>query len=128
MKIDDIRSPGLVPNTHRLRQEVIRAISFAQNLQSSEKATDLTLFFRDAIAFIDREIGSGELPEGEKTHVDESAKSPFDDDELPTADKGFVVPFGTVEPTPKVEEEPKPEPKPEPEKKPAPKTTAKKGK
>lgn len=100
MKIDDIRSPGLVPNTHRLRQEVIRAISFAENLKSSEKAADLVLFFREAIAYIDREIASETLPEGEKGAIDLNAISPFSDDEVPKPAEPVVVPFGLVPPTP----------------------------
>lgn len=124
MKIDDIRSPGLVPNTHRLRQEVIRAISFAQVLKSSEKATDLVMFFRDAIAYIDREIGSEAPAEGDKVNVDPNASSPFDDADLPTPVEEVVVPFGLVEPTPVVE----PEPEVKSAAKPATKSTAKKGK
>ena len=120
MKLDDIRSPGLVPNTHRLRQEVVRAISFAEVLKSSEKATDLVLFFRDAIAYLDKEVGSEASPESEKVAVDAGAASPFDDVDLPKPAETPVVPFGLVEPTP----EPEPEPKP----KAAPKSTAKKGK
>ncbi len=104
MKLDDIRSPGLVPNSHRLRCEVVRAVAFAEVLSDSEKATELVLFFREAIDYLSKHVGAEEAPEGEKTVVDPEAASPFDDDELPK----------------------EPEPKPEP--KTAPKTTTKKGK
>ncbi len=85
MKIDDICSPGHVPNAHRLRQETIRAIAFCENLKSSEKAVELQGYFREAIAYLDREIVSKDLPESEKPTVDPSAQSPFEDDELPDA-------------------------------------------
>lgn len=80
MRIDDICSPGLVPNTHRLRQEVIRAISFAETIKSPEKAVELQMFFREAIAYLDREILTTDLPEAtEQVSVDTSAESPFDE-------------------------------------------------
>lgn len=79
MKIDDICSPGMVPNAHRLRQETIRAIAFAETLQSSEKASDLIKYFYEAIAYLDREVLSKDSVESEKPHVDTSAVSPFDD-------------------------------------------------
>lgn len=83
MKIDDIRSPGMVPNSHRLRQETIKAISFCEMLKSSEKAVELIAYFREAIAYLDREVVSKDLPEFGERIVDTSALSPFEDDELP---------------------------------------------
>jgi len=79
MKIDDIRSPGMVPNSHRLRQETIKAISFCEMLKSSEKAVELIAYFREAIAYLDREVVSKDLPEFGERIVDTSAISPFDD-------------------------------------------------
>ncbi len=96
MRLDDIRSPGLVPNSHRLRCELVRAISFAEVLNDSEKATELALFFREAIAYLHDKVGAEDAPESEKTAVDPEAESPFDDADVPKAD------------------EPKPEPKPAP--------------
>lgn len=83
MKIDDICSPGFVPNSHRLRQETIRAIAFCEMTKSSEKAVELQGYFREAIAYLDREIVSKDLPESESPIVDTSAKSPFEEDEIP---------------------------------------------
>ena len=82
MRIDDICSPGMVPNAHRLRQETVRAIAFAEMLKSSEKAVELQIFFREAIAYLDREIISSGLPESEKPIVDINAQSPFDEEEV----------------------------------------------
>ncbi len=103
MRIDDIVSPGLVPNNHRLRQEVIRAISFCEKLSDSEKAMTLSSFFRDAIAYIDRELLSEASVESEKGTIDPSAISPFDDDDLGAPQPAELVPFGLVPPTPKPE-------------------------
>lgn len=100
MKIDDIRSPGMVPNSHRLRQETIKAISFAEMLKSSEKAVELIAYFREAIAYLDREVVSKDLPEFGERIIDTSAQSPFDevevdepDDEIPDAVFPVKKPF-----------------------------------
>ena len=65
MRIDDICSPGFVPNSHRLRQETVRAIAFCETIGSVEKAVELQKYFREAIEYLDREIVSSGLPESE---------------------------------------------------------------
>lgn len=82
MRIDDICSPGFVPNSHRLRQETVRAIAFCETIGSVEKAVELQKYFREAIEYLDREIVSSGLPESEKPIVDVDAVSPFDEEEI----------------------------------------------
>ncbi len=85
MRLDDICSPGMLTNSHDLRKAVVRAISFCEVLESSEKAVELQMFFREAIAYLDEKIVSKDLPESEKPTVDPDAVSPFEDDEIPDA-------------------------------------------
>ncbi len=80
MTHNDICSPGLVPNSLRLTNEVIRACSFAANLKSSEKALELIRFFNEASAYLDREVLSEDATESEKGIVDHEAVSPFEDE------------------------------------------------
>ncbi|ATS92461.1 hypothetical protein PGT2_g00043 [Escherichia phage PGT2] len=82
MRIDDICSPGFVPNSHRLRQETVRAIAFCETIGSAEKAVELQKYFREAIEYLDREIVSSGLPESEKPIVDADAVSPFAEEEV----------------------------------------------
>lgn len=99
MRIDDICSPGFVPNSHRLRQETVRAIAFCETIGSAEKAIELQKYFREAIEYLDREIVSSGLPESEKPIVDVDAVSPFDEEEV------------VVEPEPQPEPDSKPKAK-----------------
>ncbi len=59
MRLDDIRSPGYVPNAHALRKEVVRAISFCQvqgEESRAEKLMELMAFFREALTICDDEL------------------------------------------------------------------------
>ncbi len=98
MRLDDIRSPGMLTNSHDLRKAVVRAISFCEVLGSSEKAVELQMFFRDAIAYLDEKIVSTGLPESEKPTVDPAAVSPFEDDDIEDEIPDSVFP---VKPAPK---------------------------
>ncbi len=75
MRIDDIRSPGFLSNSHTLRKEVVKAISFCQiqgEESRQEKLTDLILFFREALQLCDDELPKTE-PEEPATVVNHYA-------------------------------------------------------
>ena len=82
MTHDDIDSPGLVPNSHRLRQEVLRACSYAANLGSSEKAVELISFFRQAMVYLEREVLSECDTGASSPIVDPEAVSPFTESDV----------------------------------------------
>lgn len=59
MRLDDIRSPGFLTNSHAIRKEVVKAISFAQIQcpeSKQEKLTDLIMFFNEAIRICNDEL------------------------------------------------------------------------
>ncbi len=63
MRIDEIRSPGFLSNSHALRKEMIRAISFCQiqcSESKQEKLTDLVLFLNEALALCNAELDADE--------------------------------------------------------------------
>ncbi len=63
MRIDEIRSPGFLSNSHALRKEMIRAISFCQiqcSESKQEKLTDLVLFLNEALALCNAELDDDE--------------------------------------------------------------------